>query len=272
MNKRNRIIVLIDLSEYSENLINFAFSFSECINAKVIFVHQILGMTPAFSDQESRDEIIRKETAEASAKLRKLAKGRIYGDDSFNVSQKHVLTTLSELKADLYTDWVFVGLKKTGLLKRLLIGSTTLSIIDESDLLTVAVPVRMPILVPKKLIVGVTHQFPLNKHQFNIVLSNLDGQITEVKFFTILQDGEDEEEARQHLTSLQREYAAYNSRIFLSKGEDEFDALKNYVEQAEHPFLVLQQGSRSLMDEIFRKYMINELVYSGQIPLIILSK
>ncbi|MDZ7846451.1 MAG: hypothetical protein U5L96_06630 [Owenweeksia sp.] len=42
-------------------------------------------------------------------------------------------------------------MKGTGALKRLFMGSTTLSIVNESNLLTLAVPVREAKAMPKKL-------------------------------------------------------------------------------------------------------------------------
>ncbi len=37
------------------------------------------------------------------------------------------------------------------------------------------------------------------------------------------------------------------------KGDDAFSLLKSRVEQSENSFLVLQQGSRSLSEKLFRK-------------------
>ncbi len=272
MNKINRIIVLIDFSEYSENLINFAFSISKIINAKVVFVHKISGIAPAIIDHEIKDQIIKIETKEAHINLKKLAKGRLYSNDSFYVSKKPILTILKELKNDHYHDWVFAGLKGTGALKRLFIGSTTISIIDESDLLTVAVPAQSEILLPKKLLVGVSpKKYPLNKHQLNLVLSSLKGLINELEFFTILKDDDDEVKANDQLLELQAEYQSHNPVIQLYKGNNALALLKKRVEHTENSFLALQQGSRSLADKLFRKFMINELVYSGKTPLIVLS-
>lgn len=271
MAKLNRVIVLIDFSEYSENLTDFAFSISEILNAKVVFVHQILAIAPGMTNQAIRDEIVKSESHEAHLNLRKLAKGRVYSDDSFQVSQKHVLTILKELKSSHYFDWVIVGLKGTGVLKRLFIGSTALSIVDESDLLSVAVPIRNQIAVPKKLMVGVNPKYPLNKHQFGTVLSALSPQIKQLEFFTVLKENEDESRAKEHLSALQKEYEAHEPGIQLYKGKNAFDLLKERVELTEDSFLILQQGSRSLTDQLFRKYLINELVYNAKSPLIVLS-
>ncbi len=272
MAKINRIVVLIDFSDYSENLIRFAFNIADVIRAKVVFVHKISGKAPAITGYEIKDQVIEIESKQALQKLRKLSKGKLYSDDSFYVSHKSVLTILKELKRDRYNDWVFAGLKGTSTFKRLLIGSTTISIIDESDLLTVAVPAQTEIPLPKKLLVGITpKKYPINHQQFKLVLSSLNGLIHELEFFTILKEDDDEQHAKEQLLDLQAEYQDHNPIIRLYKGNDALTLLKERVDHTENSFLVLQQGSRSLMDKLFRKFMINELVYSGNTPLIVLS-
>lgn len=271
MKKKNRIILLIDFSEYSESLTDFAFRVSEILKAKVVFVHQISAMAPGMADQATRDEIVKSESNKAHSNLRKLAKGRVYSNDAFQVSQKPVLSILKELASDHYFDWVFAGLKGTGALKRLLIGSTTLSIINESDLLTVAFPMRKQLSVPQRLMVGVNPKYPLNKDQFSQMLSALKPQIQQLEFFTILKDDEDDTKVEDYLSGLREEYKVHEpvSRIF--KGDNAFELLKERVELTENSFLVLQQGSRSLSDKLFRKFMINELAYNAKTPLIVLS-
>lgn len=271
MDKRNRIILLIDFSEYSENLTEFAFKMSEIIQAKVVFVHRISGVVPAMADQAGREAMVTAESEAALSKLRRLAEGRVYSDDTFHVSQKPVLTILKEMASDHYFDWVFAGLKGTGALKRLFIGSTTVSIVDESDLLTVAVPGRNQVSVPKKLMVGVNPQYPINREQFGRVLSALGPHINQVEFFTVVKDDEDEIKAEEYLSGLQAEYAAHQPMVGLYKGANAFELLKDRVVVTENSFLVLQQGSRSIADKLFRTFMINELVYGAHTPLIVLS-
>ncbi|WPP52024.1 universal stress protein [Catalinimonas niigatensis] len=272
MNIRNRIILLIDFSEYSENLTDFAFTISEIINAKVVFAHQISGIAPGMADRETKDEIVKAELQEVYSKLLKLAKRRVYSEDSFYVSQKSILTILKELTSKDYFDWVFAGLKGTGVLKSLFIGSTILSIINKSDLLTMVVPARSQISVPEKLMVGVNPKYSMNKHQFGVVLDALRCQIKTLEFFTVLKVDADEEKAKNHLLGLQTEYEVHKPGIQLYKGNRAFDFLKDRVELTENSFLVLQQRSRSISDKLFRKFMINELVYGGQTPLTVLSK
>lgn len=271
MQKRNRIIVLVDFSKHTDNLINFAFTISKMIKAKIIFVHKVAGVVPALTDEGSRNEILKVEIEEARLNLKDLVKGRINDDEAFFVSQKSVLSTLTEQSKEHYFDWVVAGLKGTGPLKRVLIGSTTLSVIDESRLLTLAIPVRTELSVPTKLLVGVTPKYELNKTQLENVLFSLKEQVVHLEFFSILKEGEDEAKPREYLLELQTQYGSYKPEVQLYKGDNALSLLKNRVKNTEDSFLVLQQGSRSLNDKLFRKFMINELVYGAQTPLIVLS-
>lgn len=272
MDKKNRIILLIDFSEYSINLIDFAFLMAEIIKAKVIFVHQVAGISPALAAQETKDEIAQIEINEAYAKLRKLAQGRVHDQYEFLVSPKPMLSLLREVASDEYFDWVFAGQKGTGALKRLFIGSTTLSIVNDSELLTVAVPVREPLDLPQKLMVGVNPKYALNDAQLTRVLSTLNTQIIDLEFFSIVKEEEDPTLVETYLKELQKKYESYNPVIRLYKGANAFNTLKERIELTKNSFLILQQGSRSLTEQLFRKFMINELAYSAKIPLIVLSK
>jgi hypothetical protein len=135
----------------------------------------------------------------------------------------------------------------------------------------VAVPIQTEVSVRKKLLVGINRKYPLNKHQFKTVLSTLREHIRELEFFSILENNENETEARNYLSALQIEYEAFSPVLQIYKGENAFGLLKNRVKHTADSFLVLQQGSRSLRDYLFRKFMINELVYNAQTPLIVLS-
>lgn len=272
MDKRNRILVLIDFSENTDNLIDFAFSLAETINAKVVLVHKIPGLVPSMTDEMSRREILKAEINEASSKLRELARDRVYSDDSFQISEKPILTLLRDLKSPQYFDWVFTGLKEGGVLRRLFIGSTTLSVIEESDMLTVTVPTETKMNLPEKLLVGVHPNYPLNPEHFHRVLKGLENNVKNIEFFTILKEDEAEQTTREHLLKLQTEYKSFEPDIQVYRSDDAASTLSDKMKLSHNSILVLQQGSRSLTDKLFRKFTINELVYRAQTPLIVLSK
>jgi nucleotide-binding universal stress UspA family protein len=268
--KINRIIILVDLAEGSDNLVEFGLHLSDMINAYTIIVHQVTALYPAMTEKKYKENIYQDKIDESTEKLRKMVKGRLTNHISFVVSPKPILTILSEIKSYNHSDWVVGKLKESNIIKRLLLGSTFINIINDTDLLTIAVPSPNPITVPEKILVAVTHKYSINQLQLDNLFAALRKHMTHIEFFTILDDDEYEEIENNYLLLLQTKYTHYNPQIKLIKGIDTYAELKKYVIQSKHSFLVLQEGSRSLFDELFRKCMINELIHTGSIPLIVL--
>ncbi len=268
--KRIRIVVIVDLSAGSEHLVDFGLYLSKMINAKILFVHQVIGMFPAMTEKEYRDKFYQAEIDDAKNKLSELVNGRVYGNEHFVVSEKPILSILSEMKSDYYSDWVVGGMKESSLLKRILIGSTFIKIIDNSDLLTVAVPISRPVTIPNKTLIAVTHEYVVNESYLTHVLSAFKDVILEVQFFSIVKEEKDAELERSNLLNLQNKFSKYNPQTILLKGTDKYKDLKKHLENSENTFLILQEGSRSFIDDIFRRYMINEIIHTGNIKLIVL--
>lgn len=272
MNKRNRIITMIDFSDGSENLVEFTLKLAFTINAKLVFVHQVDRMVPALADQSSMNQIHKLEIKETIEKLKNLTKGRIYDSESLIASPKSIHSILADMQSDYYTDWVIGGLKKRSLIKQVLIGSTLVKVLEYSDLITLAIPLGKPVLIPEKLLIAVTSKYPLNEPQLSTILSAFKASVNKVSFFTILQEDDDDEDEKKHLAELQKKYAEYNPSTTLLKGKNFVLELKKLVENSENSFVLLQEGSRTLIDEIFRKYQTTKIIHTGNIPLIILSK
>lgn len=272
MTRKNRIITLIDFSDNSETLIKFSSEFSKIIDSEVVFVHKVPGLSPALADTDIKKQIIAIEKEEAQDQLKALTKKYYFNAAELFVSEKTILEILDELKSENYFDWAFVGLKGTGVLKKIFIGSTALKVIDDSELLTVAIPIQKEIFIPSRLIVSVYYKYPINIAQFNILLSNLSEQIKEIEFITVITEKDDEDESINYLIQLKLMYSEYNAAINPFRGKDAFSEIIDHMEDKKDSFLVVQQGSRSLTDSLFRKFLINDLVYSSSIPLIVLSK
>jgi len=272
MTKKNRILSLIDFSDNSESLIKFSSEFSKIIDSEVIFVHQILAAAPVMADLETRKILIEIEKNKALEKLKALTKKQYFKAAELFASDKTILGILDELKNDTYFDWAFVGLKGTGFLKKIFIGSTALKVIEDSELLTVAIPIQKEIFIPSRLVVSVYYKYPINIAQFNLILSNLSEQNKEIEFITVITEKDNEDKSINYLIQLKLMYSEYNATINPFRGKDAFSEIINHMEDKKDSFLVVQQGSRSLTDSLFRKFLINDLVYSSSIPLIVLSK
>lgn len=62
----------------------------------------------------------------------------------------------------------------------------------------------------------------------------------------------------------------FNTNYAIYEGEDHFDDIKKTINNNIEELLIVQKGSRMLTDQLFRKFVVNELVYEGKTPLIIL--
>jgi len=272
MNKRNRIIAMIDFSEGSENIVEFTFKLAYEINAKLVFVHQIEGMVPALADHSTLNHIYQLETKEATEKLKNLTKYRLHDNESLIASPKPIHAILDDLKSNHYTDWVIGGLKKNSIIKQIIFGSTLVKVLEYTDLITLTIPLDKQILIPESLFIAVTNKYPLNELQLNTILSGLKSSLKKVSFFTILQENDDYENEKIYLAELQKKYEAYNPTATILKSNNLLIESNKLVQNSENSFIVLQEGSRTLIDEILRKYQTNEIIHTGNIPLIILAK
>ena len=272
MAKVNRIISLIDFSEYSEPLVRWSAGLSKALNAKVVFLHHLEVAIPSMANTEQRSQYASQEKEEAWGKLKELTMKESFIEKDVKITEKAILPALNELRNERYHDIVLTGLKGAGVFKQLFIGSTTLKIVNESDLLTMAVPPKLKPFVPEQLVVAVHPRFPVNQKRFNEFLAGFSDQIKGIEFCSIVTKNDDEQKINDYLSKLKESYQEYSPAIQTFKGDDAFTEIKDYMTPKTDAFLVLQQGSRSLKDRLFRRLMINDLVYYASTPLIVIPE
>jgi len=272
MSQKNRIIALIDFSDYAQAVIGFASAFSKIIDARVLYVHKVAGYMPALTDLESKSELLEAEYAEAREKLRELTEGLHVAERELVVSDQSLVNILHELRSEHFTDWVFAGVKGTGQLKKLFIGSNTVRIIDESKWVTVVLPVSGQLTIPDKLVVSVSEKFPVSKKHVRAILSSMGKQLSGIELITVVNEGESEDRAKEYLEKMKRDYPAHDVSTRVFKGDNVFSEISSYMKTQPNSFLVVQPGGRLMSDMLFRKFTVNELVYNGSIPLIALPE
>lgn len=276
---RTRLIVLIDFSIYSHALVELGIRWCEIANAQLLLVHQVPGIVPAMTNSESKDEIIKEEKTQALAKLERFATEKVPPSIPvhYRVTAGNLLNSIDELLKQEYNDIILVGIKGTGMFKKILMGSTATEVINEINQLVVAVPDKLCVaphkfcnLIPRKLIVSLSYKFPLNENAFDNFLTTFKSSITQIEFISVHSEEKDEK-ALRYLESLSQKYGERipcSYKVFT--GKDVFDELKKHVRQDNDTTLVVQKGSRNLTDQFFRKFLINQLVHDGSIPLVIL--
>jgi len=270
---KKRFIVLIDFSIYSEFLLRFASDWSKRTDAEILLVHSTEVLLPVMAPQESKIRLTALANLDALEKLKKCAETVLPEGTSAKplVSEKPLIVLLRQLLQEDYNDLVFLGIKGTGLLKKIFIGSQTVKIIDGIDNLIVAVPQNAVCLSPECVHVAVVKNYPLNIFEFNKFLKFTGEGIKRIVFFSFIARSDERDSAEKYLKELTELYADKRDVSYeLYQGDVALVGLKNLILERHNEFIVIQRGSRMLLDQVLRKFLINELVYEGRTPLIIL--
>ncbi len=270
---RNRLIILIDFSPASATLLQLANAWSAFLQADLLLVHQVPKMAPALVDDQTRAEIVATEKATAVARLKELSEATITtsGSISYHISEQSLLVSLPELLAQAYHHFVLVGIKGTGILKQIFLGSTATKIIEELNHTVVAVSAGQTHFLPKRLIVALHYQYPLNETAFTGLLQSLAGVLQHIEFIAIADTPESVAAHTAYLEKVSENCASQvpsSFRVF--QGGNPFREIRALAAQETDAFIVVQKGGRSLSDYVFRKFLINDLVHDGSMPLIII--
>ncbi len=269
---KKRFIILIDFSEYSGNLIKYAYDWSIRVNAELLLVHQTVILFPALTDHESRASLTQRANEEALQRLKALAdiipeSAKI----SYLVSESHLQLTLHSLLAEPFENLIFVGLKGTGLLKQVFIGSVALQVIDSAKNIVVAITKDISHFSQERIFVAVTEKHPLNILALNNFFNFIDKEKTRITFFNLARPYEKTEQVEKQLKDLASLFGdRFETSYAIYEGSHSFTDIKKVINNKIDEILVVQKGSRLLTDLLFRKFLINELVYEGQTPLIVL--
>ena len=270
---KKRSIVLIDFSENSIELIKYVADWSMHTDMEILLLHQNIVVLPALTEVDDKREITQHTNAEARKKLSLLAHAHLpdQAKVTFSVSEEPLLSTLERLLAQPFDDLVFVGMKGTEPVKQLVKGSVALDVINGTGNCIVAVPTGLSKFTQSTLHVSVTEKYPLNILALNNYLNFLGDREVRIVFFYLAVPDEITKNIERQLRELSNLFAHRLKTDFaIFEGSDTFQDIKNVVINTADEMLVVQRGSRLLTDQIFRKFLINELVYEGHIPLVVL--
>ncbi|MDY0077873.1 MAG: universal stress protein [Bacteroidales bacterium] len=270
---KKRFIVLIDFSAHSENLIKYAYDWSKQVDAELLLVHETSILAPVLIDNESRVGIARQINADALRKLKELA-GQILPPDlkvNYDVSEIYLQTTLEKYLAEPFNNLIMIGLKGTGLLKKIFMGSVATQVIDRTNNIVVAMPKEISSFSHEKIFVAITEKHPLNILELNNFLSFYDNKKTSLCFFHLAKPKEKIKPIENQLKELSKLFEdRFSTTYEIYEGSSSFFDIKKVINNRIDEILIVQKGSRHLTDQFFRKFLINELVFEGQTPLIVL--
>ncbi|HEY8512440.1 MAG TPA: universal stress protein [Cyclobacteriaceae bacterium] len=268
-----RFIVLIDFSEYSDDLLRYAHDWSTKTGASILLAHKTEVMVPAMADTATRVALAQVTNEEAMKRLEAFA-GDILPREAkvdFLASDEPIDKVFDKVRSESTDFLVLMGLKGTGMLKQIFLGSFVIDVIDQANAIVVAMPRHVTQFLSEKIYVAVHSKHQLNTKALDTLLDFTQGQVRAVTFFSMADTKIDLPDMEEYLAQLVKEYSGRLSADYaLYYGDNVYDSIRKIINNQTTELLVIQRGSESLTHQPFRKFIINELVYEGQTPLVVL--
>lgn len=270
-----RIIVLVDFSLYTECLVQVAANWADLLDAELFLVHEVPRLVPSMADDNTRYKIIEYEKEEAISMLEALAEGKIPAHISikYEVTDRRLKYFLPQLMLKKKQTLIMLGLKGTGLLKKVFIGSVATGIINELNKITVGVPLKVNQATPENLIIPANPDYPINEEQLDQLLTFLHPTLKNIDFISIDRSDDQQNLSTNYLKELSSKYnGSIPTSYKIFKSKKVFEEFKSYTTQKENSFLVLQKEGHSFKDIVLKRFFINRIVHDGSIPLIVLPR
>ena len=269
----NRLVVLLDFSPYTPTQLRLAYSWQEIFHLELVFIHKVDGIAPTLSNRKGSEKIIEFNKKEAKKTFLKYLEESALSPDNSKTSFEAVSSQLTHflegfLKPD---DILLLGLKGTGFLKKILIGSTATTLINHLNQIIIAVPQTIDATVPTKLVLSCQEKHSINELALESILKTVGQKIKEIELLTIIDEQEELAPGKKYLEQMSIKLGdGYEYKISIYENKDAFGEIKKRFSQCSTDFIVLQKGSRNLNDKLFRRFFINDLIHDGNTPLIIL--
>jgi nucleotide-binding universal stress UspA family protein len=270
---KTRFIIPIDFSPYSASQLILAHEWGRKVLAEILVIHHATIDVPYITDPLVKERAAEVEKAELQQKLTEYVHQIIPTASAVKsmIVTEPLERAINELPREGYNDLVFAGLKGTGLLKRIFIGSTTVKLIENVNELIVAVPKNMRMTVPDTLYVAVHYKYHLNLEALDRLLNVFYYKVSKIHLISVLKDDDEEDKARFFMEQLQKKVMKIgNTTSEIFKGQDAQEELKNYMLHHQSGILAIQNGGRAHYESDYRSFLINELVYDASIPMIVL--
>lgn len=267
-----KFVVLIDVTEASARLLKFAHGIAAAAGATLLVVHQSILPTPAMGDAENRSAVKNENKNRSLEALRHYVEN-IIGDSvplEYEVTTGNLQGFLHSLEKSMDFNLVFVGVKHKGLMEKMLVGNTATKLTNDLSKTIIALPEEQNGPSFDTLYVAVKKEFSFNDQALYQCITALRNTVKKVHLFSIVAAGEDENAV---ISLMEKIVSGVPEGITGSyetiQAADPHKQIKNFMHAHRNGILVVQKGSRGIMD-VFRKYFVHDLVDDAQLPVIIL--
>lgn len=270
---KKRFIIIIDDLKHAQSLVQYAAEWALQETAELLILYETIPILPSLAERDDRDAIIKstnkKDLEEIQTAFQSCLPKAL--KVNYQVDELPLVITLQQLVSEDYEDLIFIGIKKVGWLEQLFLGSKAIHVIEKIPHVVVALPEEVNKYVHEKVYVAVSTQQPINIIELNHLLKFIQSANTEIIFFYFAKKDEDTKAEEKYLKELKELFAdRFSTSYVIYEGKNPFEDIKKVINDKIDEILVVQKGSRLLMDRLFRKFLVNKLVLEGQTPLVVL--
>lgn len=266
------LYVLLDFSDYASAELRLAKSWAESKGLEVKVLHQPDFFAPSMATKQQRLRLEYEQIREINHRWLRL-KDEIFGPET-SPGFEIVKTSLDKYLESEMTKMpgiIIMGLKGGGKLKQIFLGSMVTELVEKLNAYITAVPKTLTVFEPKELVVSVSPHYTFNYEGFATFLPLLPSSIKITHWISVVENPEDEKVLLQHLKLLSEKIKSHMENKFtVFCGEEVFEKVKTFISSEKGQFLVVQKGGRTFKDKLFRRFLINDLVYDGSVPLVII--
>lgn len=269
---KTKILVLVDFSEYTKKILQVAKRWADSAGLTIQVFHELDFIVPTLVNNDLRLKMKYGQIHEINRTWFGLKKLIFDEEDqvSFQIIEEPVIGFL-EKENLLDSSLILMGLKGGGVFKKIFIGSKVSEIIEKTNNITAAFPKTIQDFEPKKIIVIVHPKFDFNLQALENLVDCLPKTVSTIQWISIAQAKDNVEDLNDYLDAISKKFiTGLKVEMSVFSGEDLFLEVKSLITNNNKQILVIQKGSRNFKDKFFRKFLVNELVFDGSVPLIVL--
>lgn len=272
-----KILCTTDFSENAEKALKYAYHLSKIFNSELIVLHvyEIPTILSGPDDASTADEISKGVIKENLEKLCSICENELgFNKDNIRFEAKEnnssvdgIITMIDETQADL----VVMGVKGASNLREVIMGSTSMGVIQKALCPVITIPENA---LAEPIIKKIVYATDLNENNFNIInglkefATHFDAEIAVVHILT-----DAEQVLEKELDNFQKEltekvtYKKLNFEVLRSNNVSE--RLYKYVLDENITLIAMfEHENKSIFNKWFKKDMVKAVELQTTIPLI----
>jgi nucleotide-binding universal stress UspA family protein len=270
-------IVPTDFSINSKIAAKYAMLLAQATNADIRLLHVIEPPLMGTDKREARyKEKVSLAKEEASIKLEKLCEE--LNEESINVKCDYVMR-VAESSSEIIVsaalnnkaDFIVMGTRGAGAIKKIILGSNTASVIEDSRVPVIVIPENISFLLPKKIVFASEFRgSDVNAiKQLSVIASSFGAEII------ILHIVENKDEVTSEFSIIDffsaqvqkvTTYPKISYRIF--KSENIEKGIELFIDSIEANMIALSTRDRNPIEKLFSKSITKDLSFHIKIPLL----